>query len=709
MNISYNQYQMMNNNPLMFKKTPYTLEQLFNQICEYKVFLVNLKRAVLLGNQNYIKKVCLIYSEWFQRWKKISCYEAIKDELSMFEDIPTNFQKNIKNYTQIMQNLDISETLDINIVQVDGKVPFLYSDKQEIFIENGIDIYEIRFKFDEYNNEVIEIYDQEFNDKMIDNCQIKEKEVICKITKSEIEEILQYDEEKFDLAILMENYGVLVSYTTLGIIFNYKNITKENIYVDIIKLQEKVNERNHYIAYETNVSSINNVNSGIFYLDFNNSTNSMCHLKKSENTSLLLLCRLSYDGTYSLKPTYRDTEIISQNILYNFIIVPIKNDETFIVNDYYGMNFYNSYPRTLDFTKQDSITINLIPGADFDITKEKIKLNPESDYLECKNLQDLKQCIIPLSHFDYEDSGYYNMYYVNSNNTLSQLYEVTPFNVILPERNILKLRIKREDNYNSIKIGPKGILYFITNYNDDAEKKIFDPSDIEEKTEFQTKVIDSENNNYDVNCRLWKPKNNKIVILCELDEELKSAMMITLNNSRLIYKDCYISIYSETFIYFSRYGSIVPFLYSSNQIIDLNNSTEFYELRFKYEYYNNDDNTLYLSGSRDNYIILDNCEIIENELVCKISKEKLESVLLYNNEPFKLGTMNNYIGTLGSDTFKFVYDINIIYDISDKVDVNVTITRLLENVTETNSLIAYETNVDSIPDLWTNIFKIDFL
>ena len=40
---------------------------------------------------------------------------------------------------------------------------------------------------------------------------------------------------------------------------------------DIIKLQEKVIERNHYIAYETNVSSINNVNSGIFYLDFNNS------------------------------------------------------------------------------------------------------------------------------------------------------------------------------------------------------------------------------------------------------------------------------------------------------------------------------------------------------------------------------------------------------------------------------------------------------
>ena len=139
MNISYNQYQMMNNSPLMFKKTPYTLEQLFNQICEYKVFLVNLKRAVLLGNQNYIKKVCLIYSEWFQRWKKISCYEAIKDELSMFEDIPTNFQKNIKNYTQIMQNLDISETLDINI-QNNNIIREISGDNIEISPKSNFDI-----------------------------------------------------------------------------------------------------------------------------------------------------------------------------------------------------------------------------------------------------------------------------------------------------------------------------------------------------------------------------------------------------------------------------------------------------------------------------------------------------------------------------------------------------------------------------------------
>lgn len=109
-----NQFQNMNASNTN-NKTPYTIEQIFQQICEYKVFVVNLKRAVLLGNQNFLDKVYLINSDWFQRWKKISCYEAIKDELSMTDDIPTNYNKNLNNYMQILKNLEIAETLDINI------------------------------------------------------------------------------------------------------------------------------------------------------------------------------------------------------------------------------------------------------------------------------------------------------------------------------------------------------------------------------------------------------------------------------------------------------------------------------------------------------------------------------------------------------------------------------------------------------------------
>ena len=113
MNVIQDPIQIANNK--IMQQTPYNLEQIFTQICEYKVFLVNLKRAVLLGDKNFFKRVFLINSEWFNKWKKISCYEAIKDELNMCDDIPTNYKKNINSYIEILNNLQITDTLDKNI------------------------------------------------------------------------------------------------------------------------------------------------------------------------------------------------------------------------------------------------------------------------------------------------------------------------------------------------------------------------------------------------------------------------------------------------------------------------------------------------------------------------------------------------------------------------------------------------------------------
>ncbi len=113
MNVIQDPIQIANNK--IMQQTPYNLEQIFTQICEYKVFLVNLKRSVLLGNKNFLKNVFIINSVWFNKWKKISCYEAIKDELNMCDDIPTNYKNNIKYYVQILNNLQTTETLDANI------------------------------------------------------------------------------------------------------------------------------------------------------------------------------------------------------------------------------------------------------------------------------------------------------------------------------------------------------------------------------------------------------------------------------------------------------------------------------------------------------------------------------------------------------------------------------------------------------------------
>ena len=96
---------------MLSKRIPYSEKEIFNQICLYKIFEVNLKRAILMNDKSYIKKVSLINSEWFEKWKKLSYYEAIKDELNMNQSIQENYNNIIKNYYNIIQNFDIQENL----------------------------------------------------------------------------------------------------------------------------------------------------------------------------------------------------------------------------------------------------------------------------------------------------------------------------------------------------------------------------------------------------------------------------------------------------------------------------------------------------------------------------------------------------------------------------------------------------------------------
>jgi len=96
---------------MITKRIPYSEKEIFNQICLYKIFEVNLKRAILMNDKSYIHKVNLINAEWFKKWKKLSYYEAIKDELNMNQSIEDNYNNNIKNYYNIIQSFDIQENL----------------------------------------------------------------------------------------------------------------------------------------------------------------------------------------------------------------------------------------------------------------------------------------------------------------------------------------------------------------------------------------------------------------------------------------------------------------------------------------------------------------------------------------------------------------------------------------------------------------------
>lgn len=213
-----------------------------------------------------------------------------------------------------------------------------------------------------------------------------------------------------------------------------------------------------------------------------------------------------------------------------------------------------------------------------------------------------------------------------------------------------------------MKIGEKGIIYFVTDYNDN-ERNIFDASDIEEKTKFKTKINDENQNEYNANCKLWKPINDYIRIICNLDENLKYVdnNITLLNSVQIEYKDYKIGINQEAYIEVKQLNYSIPFLYSNKQNIEIKDNIESYNLKFKFESYNNE--VVFIYGQSNNYASLDNCKINDNELNCEISKRKLEEVLGTSYEIFKVKVINDNVGIIQMD---FVLNINISYTINKK-------------------------------------------
>ena len=117
---------------------PYTINDTFTQICQYKIFEVKLKRAILTSNKNILTSVTLINSAWFEKWKKISCYEAIKDELNMCQSIGDSYKTLIGTYLEMKDNLGINDYIDINI--------------NNSSIINGFDDLRKRYKVNPYAN-----------------------------------------------------------------------------------------------------------------------------------------------------------------------------------------------------------------------------------------------------------------------------------------------------------------------------------------------------------------------------------------------------------------------------------------------------------------------------------------------------------------------------------------------------------------------------
>ena len=87
-----------------------------------------------------------------------------------------------------------------------------------IYITKEKDIYEIKFKSENYNNEVLFLFTSGLNNIILDNCYRLDNLLTCKIDKGKIESITFYNHYKNSLVyIYLEEIGLVYFPTVLEI------------------------------------------------------------------------------------------------------------------------------------------------------------------------------------------------------------------------------------------------------------------------------------------------------------------------------------------------------------------------------------------------------------------------------------------------------------------------------------------------------------
>ena len=341
------------------------------------------------------------------------------------------FKESFFNYGE--HKIFINSKITLKLSVLDKLVPFLYSDKQEIkYINNYDDYYYLEFNMSEYHGQELFIGDENLNTIPFESCANNNGKLNCIIDYYELIKILQNENQKFYLYSFHNSYSLI----KLNLVYEiyFKSIFKKrNLYLRITDLLTESINTNNFVAYKTNITSMYNVKTGYFYFKY---LQANCYFYKEINTNLLImLCKMTKEGTYSIGSIDSEFNLKNINIYYNFLIQPSNNDDKFNVK---GLGSFIKFvaPIQLDFYSNDEIDVFFI--MDNPYNSKGITFFEGSKELECNDLYayedvneyPMKVCKITYDYFTKE--GKYNVYYMNSENSLQKFYEIPEFNVILP-------------------------------------------------------------------------------------------------------------------------------------------------------------------------------------------------------------------------------------------------------------------------------------
>ena len=217
--------------------------------------------------------------------------------------------------------------------------------------------------------------------------------------------------------------------------------------------------------------------------------------------------------------------------------------------------------------------------------------------------------------------------------------------------------------------------------------------DTSREIKFQAKVSGGQVTK-NVGCGIWKATTDKNYIFCDIDDTFaKGSYTLDLSNvQKFDYQNYKVSIIQTGKKTFEKVDKDMLDLYSEQQKITVNNNDS-YDIKFKIISYHQE------VLRTDNFII--NCDQNNNELVYHFPKNDIEKYLKGENAEMPI----YYISDSSSQT-ELPLIPNIIvtdYTISRKIDVNILITKLVENIAEDQNLIAYETNITDISSVYADL------
>ena len=240
--------------------------------------------------------------------------------------------------------------------------------------------------------------------------------------------------------------------------------------------------------------------------------------------------------------------------------------------------------------------------------------------------------------------------------------------------------------------------------------KFVDKTDFERKILFKKTILNENNKSYEIGCGFWV--NLAIYyVFCEFDETIpkgKYTFKFNKNNEFNEFNDKFnylkyeIYIFSDEVFTVTKLDSDAVNLYSGQQEINVVDSKDIYELKFKVKSYNQE--ILLLS-----YVYHEplNCKTNNEEMTCQIKRADLEC-LAYQTILNARRTLFFLNERGAKEALYLVPPIKISYNVQ-KIDVYVKITKLLSNDVEINNYIAYESNVTNIPAVMTSNFNLDFI